>query len=280
MSNILIADAGSTKTDWSLIDTQSEVILRTRTSGINPVTSDSETICEGLSLLDHRVINSEIQKIYFYGAGCLSDIHKTIVSNCLKHIWKDTEIHVYPDILGACRALFKNGSGIACILGTGSNTCLFEDGAMQSQIPSLGYVLGDEGGGVSLGKRLLNGIYKRQFSEIITKKFHNKYNFTVSDIVERVYRNSNPQSFIASFSRFISENLEYPEIQNLVLEEFDSFFIKNIIPYGIKMPLGFVGSIAWNYEKELRDIATTYGFEITKILKEPIKGLEHYYTRK
>lgn len=283
MSYILIADAGSTKTDWSLLSKEEpKNLTRIKTKGLNPALQTFTELRDIISSARSQLKPVHVSEIYFFGAGCVSNHQQNLVKMAFQDLWENTVMTIESDMVGAAKALFGDGSGIACILGTGSNTCLFENGKITKQIPSLGYILGDEGSGVSLGKSLLNNIFKQQLPYYLIDEFQNQYNLSVAELIRRVYRTPMASAYIASFSQFIQNHIQSPEIHQLVVNEFDSFFTKNILPYGntVSTKIGFVGSIAYNYEKQLKESANKFDLQIERILKEPISSLEIYYSNK
>lgn len=278
MKGILIADAGSTKSDWSLINDR---IIRFRTPGINPLQMSPEEIITILFSVREEFKGLPIHQIKFFGAGCIKSVELKMKQLLSTTFPKAKNIETGSDILAAAKALFGKSDGIACILGTGSNTCLFEKGNIIAQIPSLGYVLGDEGGGVSLGKRLINGIFKLQFTPDITKKFEDKYHISVEDLIENVYKQPMPSAYLANFSSFLLENIHEPQIINLINQEFDNFFVKNIFPYKEFSPemntLGFIGGIAFSLREFIYKIAEKYEYKISDIIPKPMPALEKFY---
>lgn len=282
MKKILIADAGSTKTHWSLLTEETGTPVGISTAGINPAHDTPEAVAAKLRDLQNHEDFRRIDEIYFYGAGCATDALKQTLKDALKEALGAEKIVVESDLLGAAIALFGASDGIACILGTGSNTGLYSGGKIISKIPSLGFILGDEGGGVALGKVLLNGIFKRQLSPETISKFEREYNLSLDTLIEKVYRQPKPAPFIASFSPFLLENIGSEEIRNLLKNEFKDFFKKNILSYkdyeGYKV--GFVGSIAYNFKDILIETASEYRLEISNIISQPIHGLEKHYLGK
>ena len=280
MKDILIVDAGSSKSDWSLIKETGEIV-RFKSQGINPVQQNKELIYNIIShvfnLIDYKSISLEIK---YFGAGCIGNKQKKFISDTLNSIWGTKDIKVNSDIMAAGISLFGLGSGIACILGTGSNTSLYNHGELISCIPSLGYILGDEGSGAALGKRLINAVYKKILPQNIIDDFNHQYNLNIEDIIHRVYKENSASAFLASFSTFIHNNLEVSDIKDLVLQEFDLFFQRNVIPYfkGSEYEVGFVGSVAFHYSALLLETASKYNIKITKILKAPINSLENFYS--
>lgn len=280
MGYVLIADAGSTKTDWSLIEPGRGNVVRIKGTGINPIQQTEKEILDAVepikSLLDIDLVSS----VYFYGAGCLGERQIEKIGFILNSIFKGAKIHIDSDIKAACIALFANKSGIVSILGTGSNTCLYKEGIIESKIPSLGFILGDEGSGVALGKLLLNSVFKRQLDSDLISKFNNKYQLKLEILLENIYQSRQAGAYMASFVPFLSENIENCEIKELIENAFDEFFKKNILPYNSDLKLGFVGSIAYIFQNSLRKTAEKYQLEISDIFKTPMPNLEQYYIHK
>ena len=279
---ILIADAGSSKTQWSFLNEEAIEPIRIQTAGVNPAHDSIEYIKKIIKEIKPKLKDYQIQRIYFYGAGCASFELKSLITTILKEELDCENVVVESDLLGAAVALFGNSSGVACILGTGSNTGLYNNGKIEPQIPSLGYILGDEGGGVALGKTLLNGIFKKNFSHELIDKFQEEYHLSIEQVIIKVYREPKPAAFIASFCPFIYQNLENLEIKNMVEQQFDIFFQKNIMPYSLteNYKLGFIGSVASNFSDLLKKSADKYKLKIHKIISNPIIELEKYFMAK
>ena len=282
MDYILIADAGSSKTDWSLIPERGCTTFRFQSNGINPAICSDEDIINTLTQVKRNIESKSIKYIYFFGAGCATDRLKTKISKALNNVFGISNVFVESDLIGASIALFGDTEGITCILGTGSNTGLYSKGKIIKHIPTLGYILGDEGSGVALGKRLLNSVFKRQLPEIIIKKFEQEFNLSVSEILNEVYCKTNPSQFIASFSPFLLNNIDSFEVKELVKTEFENFFTKNILPYGdlSSYKIGIVGSIGYNYQEIIKEIAKQNDLEISLIIQKPITYLEKYYSER
>ncbi|MCH5229725.1 MAG: ATPase [Muribaculaceae bacterium] len=281
MRKLLVIDAGSSKTDWSVIE-ETGKIERWKSEGINPLLAPSELISHIIENTVAKINKKQFEAIYYYGAGCLDEKQKNIIQNILKSVLYSDQIHVNSDMLGIAKALYHDGNGIAAILGTGSNTCLFENGKITDKIPSLGFILGDEGSGASLGKRLITYVYKKQLPHEVIKSFHREFPFSIEEIIERVYRQPVPSAFLASFAPFILRNSDNTSISNLILEEFESFFKKNILPYktGYEVPVSFAGSIAFYFNIFIREVAKNNNIVISNIIKDPMPELEKYYYKK
>jgi N-acetylglucosamine kinase-like BadF-type ATPase len=276
----LIADSGSTKTTWILLeqDTVKETI---GTSGLNPYFHDSESVEAVLRAdLIPFVVEDNIREVHFYGAGCSTEYNNSMIRDAILHFFRKAEVHIYHDILGAARALFGQGKGIACILGTGCNSCFFDGTSLYSKVDSLGYLFGDEGAGSYLGKLFMSAYLKKELPEELRASFDKQYGFTLEDILNSLYNKPSPNKFLASFSLFLSPNREHPFVKTLIERSFLDFFKAHIEKYeGYNTyPIGFIGSIAFIYRDILSEIARKEGITISRILPSPIEGLVDYHT--
>lgn len=280
-NNLLIADAGATKTDWFFLSANSLSPLFFQTKGINPVQNSPEEIFNIFTQVKETVRTNHLNYFFFYGAGCFADFSDKLY-NLIIDIFNVEKLEVASDMIGALLALFGDSNGIACILGTGSNSCC-KDSQNLFKIPSLGYIIGDEGSGSALGKRLINGVFKKQFSEKIITSFNERYNLNVEDLILKVYKSTRPAQYLASFTEFISDNITDDEIFQMVKTEFCLFFQKNVIPYGNitkQIEIGFVGSLAYHFSSCLEEAAALMDLKISKILKSPLPELSKYWVNK
>lgn len=275
----LIADSGSTKTSWKLIS-PSGVSKDIKTSGINPFFRTEEDICQELEKYLLPETGTDIQQIYFYGAGIVNAEKGDIVRRALNHIYTSATIEAHSDVLGAARALFGHQPGIACILGTGSNACLFDGEKIVQGISPLGFILGDEGSGAVMGRKLLGDYFKEAMPAPLRDEFSKRYNLTREEALNRVYRSEKPNQFLAQFIPFLSEHENSAYCQGLVQQSFMEFFERNVakLPKYTSYPIGFIGSVAWHFSQILNNTASYFGFEQTMIIKDPIDGLEKYYS--
>ncbi len=279
---ILIADSGSTKTDWRLID-ENKKIHQYATQGINPYFQSSDEIAaiiqkELIPQLESQ-ISHPISHIYFYGAGCSAFSKKEIVKNALAQNFPAAEIEVNSDLLGAARALCGSKPGIAAILGTGSNTCYYDGKNIAENISSLGFILGDEGSGAHIGKTFIQAYLNKEMPEDLAARFHEKYKLNLDDILDAVYKKPMPNRFLASFSRFIYQNLKEQFVIDLAAGCFEQFFDKHICKYKNhrEMQLSCTGSVAFYYSNILRAVAAKKNISIDKIIETPIAGLTLYH---
>ena len=278
---ILIADSGSTKTDW-ILTTAENSILEVETMGINPVRDSRDAIFDNIKnqLFPQLPPKHQICQIHFYGAGCIDPYKKNVEEILADVFGSTTKITVESDLLGAARALCGNQAGIACILGTGSNSCLYDGKKIVSNTSPLGYILGDEGSGAFLGKTLVGNILKKIFSQKIQDRFFEKYNLTPSIIINKVYRESMPNRFLASLVPFLAEHKEEPEIHDMLVWAFRQFFARNVKAYGHpEMEINCVGSIAFHFENEIKDAAAKEGLKMGKILQKPARDIADFHRK-
>ena len=282
-AKILIADSGSTKTDWVVVERGSDGRLsheHWQTQGLNPVLmsdGDMSGVLHDELLPQVPGLKEEVREVFFYGAGVRPDMVQPM-EQVLAGVFRAADAHAASDLLGAARALCGHGEGIACILGTGANSCLFDGEQIVANTPALGFILGDEGGGAALGKRFLNAIFKGLLPARLRDEYLQATGLTLADIIRRVYREPMPNRFLASTSTFVAKHVEEEQVRLLVVENFRQFFTHNIVAYGRRdLPVSFVGSIAHYYEPLLRQAAETEGFEVGKIVKSPIDALCDYH---
>lgn len=278
----LIADSGSTKAAWKLIENSGQIKDIT-TSGINPFFRSEDDIFIDLekSLLPETGI--EVTEIYFYGTGIINAEKGDIIRKALNRIYPKASIETHSDVLGAARALFGSNPGIACILGTGSNVCLYDGIEITGGVSPLGFILGDEGSGAVMGRKLLGDYFKEVMPLYLRESFTKRYNLTREEALNRVYRSEKPNQFLAQFTPFLSEHANSAYCQELVHRNFMEFFERNVIHIQdyTNYPIGFVGSVAYYFSQILNNAASYFGFDETTIIKDPIEGLEAYYkTRK
>lgn len=287
---MLICDCGSTKAEWALLDGEN-VVKRFITNGFNPNFTDNETIKNIIGEARDVIDNQDVGKICFYGSGCGSEANQNKVAMILAIVFKINDIEVYPDTLGACHALFGNKSGIACILGTGSNACVYDGEKITESIVSLGYMIGDEGSGCHIGKRIVHDYFLGLMPEDLRKKFDEKYHLDRESFLKRVYQGEQPSRYLAEFTKFAAENIENQYFIKLVGESFEMFCLSEIyspevnafaslrspLPAVDRNDVGFVGSIAYIFKDILLQVLANHNISCTKILKNPMDGLIEYY---
>lgn len=279
---ILLADSGSTKTDWGLVE-NGKLVKRLRTSGMNPFQMSEEAITEEIKThLVPELPGIVLDEVHFYGAGCTKE-KQPIVERALRaNLTINGECEVASDMLGAARGICGHKPGIACILGTGSNSCSYDGKNLVKNVSPLGFILGDEGSGAVLGKLLVGDVLKNQMPEAITKRFFEKYKLTSAEIIDRVYRQPKPNTFLASFVPFLEENIDEPKIYNLVKESFRSFLRRNVMQYDgwQTLPIGFNGSIAKIYKKPLLEALEEEGMHLGRIIQVPMEAMVEYHVEK
>ena len=275
---IVIADSGSSKTDWLFLSSENEFSINS--SGINPFFQQTEEIYATLSTTFKTVEKAEVSKVFFYGAGCIKDKTDYIVADALKKLFTNALVFVEDDILGAARALLGKSSGIACILGTGTNSCLYNGSEIVDKVPTLGFILGDEGSGAYLGKLFINDYFKRAIPEDLKQKMESELHLELADVLNAVYRQEYPSRYLAKFSAFLGINRNHIYVQNLIKRSFTDFFYKNIERYNDykNYSVNFVGSIAYHYSDLLKEVAFNRNIKIGNIIDKPIEGLKKYHS--
>lgn len=280
MKNKLIADAGSTKVEWALLNSKGDVETTFISDGLNALLASPDEVGSSLKGVATRLPSHVVvEEIHYYGAGCATDSICSKMKEQLGAYWPDADLNVFSDLFGAARSLFGKKKGIACILGTGSNSCLYDGNNIVNQIPSLGYILGDEGSGAALGKRLISDAFKNQLPESVRDKFLDAYGLTLPIILDKLYRSPSPNKFLASFVPFLRENLWNPYIYSLVLKELTKFVRRNVAMYkgAHSLEVSFTGSIAYHFAKILREAAESQGYRVTSISETPMGGLIDYH---
>ncbi|PRY07833.1 N-acetylglucosamine kinase-like BadF-type ATPase [Pontibacter ummariensis] len=276
---ILIADSGSTKTDWRVMDAsgvQEQVI----TAGINPQYLESSqiyTIFEGELLPNLKEKNPTA--IYYYGAGCSSSEPNLRVEQALQKAFPNSTAHIDHDLLAAARALCGHQPGIACILGTGSNSCLYDGKNIIDNVPSLGFLIGDEGSGAYLGKMLVRAYLYRELPPELATSLKNTYNLTKESVLRSVYGSDMPSTYLATFAKFCYDKRKNPVIHAMIYESFSDFFERHVCKYEgfTELPVNFVGSIAYHFSDTLQQVAKKFGVRIGTIITSPSEGLILYH---
>lgn len=274
----LIAESGSTRTEWALVDGD-YIVEHVFTEGINPFFQSRREISRSVRLeLPDSFFKKRFEQVFFYGAGCSSEDKKSILGASLVAQFK-SPIQVESDLLAAARGLLQNEPGIACILGTGSNSCFYDGDKIVKHVQSLGYVLGDEGSGAVMGKKFLADCLKELAPKELIEAFYDKFRITSDDALEYVYNRTFPNRFLSTFSYFLFEHLNDDYVYNLVCQNFREFFVRNVMQYDyLNNPIHFVGSVAYNYSDVLRGVAKELGFGIEKIVETPMAGLIDFHT--
>ena len=277
---ILIADSGSTKTDWVCISADNSTQpIEAHTVGLNPFHMSDNEIRDVLSHdLLPQLGHIQISDVYFYGSGVRPEVEER-VAGLLREFFPDAEhIQAHSDLLGAARALCGRTWGVACILGTGANSCVYDGEKIVHNTPALGYIIGDEGSGAVLGKHLIHDLYTGVLSHHMRIMFEQEMHMNLSDIIDKVYRQPQANRFLASLSEFIHRHLDDDGIRDMVYGAFSDFANLHLSRYGRReLPVSFVGSIAWHYQTQLSLVLQTLGFHVGTILKSPLEGLITYH---
>ncbi len=278
---ILIADGGSTKVDWIALNESKKEVFSTQTLGLNPnVISKKKLLTIIENCTDLKEYRKSIKKIYFYGAGCGTETAKSILNEVLNNFFSaTTNIVVKEDILGAVYASAKNKKAIVCILGTGSNSCYFNGKNLKYISPSLGYSIMDEASGNYFGKKLLRDFFYKKMPTEIADNFEKEFNLNPDFIKQNLYQNENQNRYLASFAKFMYLYKDTPYIKKLVKKGFKKFFNFHVLAYNKnkKIPVYFIGSIAFYFKDILQDVASKNNIEITNIIEKPINNLIEYH---
>jgi len=278
MQTILIADSGSTKCEWCLlINGKKKKII---TPAISPYFVSQEEILKILTKeLLPKLKNTAIQAVYFYGTGLLDLNNVKSMKQVLTQLFTKAAIEVNHDLMGAARALCGTSKGIACILGTGSNSCYFNGKKIEKNSPGLGFILGDEGSGAYLGKKVIQYYLYKTFDEDLKNRFEKRFNETHESILFNVYKKPLPNRYLATFALFLSENRGHFMIENIIEDGLNDFFFTHLNKYkeSWTKPIHFIGSIAFGFRDVLNELCNDYELELGKVLKTPMPGLIEYH---
>lgn len=277
---ILIADSGATKCEWSLAETRkkSKTVF---TQGISPYFLNTPQI---EAIIRNELVpglkNRAVDAVFYYGTGCANPANAKLVKKAITNVFPGIEVQVTHDLFAAARALCGREKGIACILGTGSNSCYYNGQKIVKNSPGLGYVLGDEGSGAYLGKKVLQYYLYNTFDEELRFKFEAKYKGINSvEILENIYKKPFPNRYLATFTLFLAENRGHYMVENIVEDGLNDFFFNHLCKYGEswKLPIHFTGGVSWAFRDSVTDLCHSYEFELGQILKNPMEGLIKYH---
>lgn len=274
----LIAESGSTRTEWALVE-DNHLVQRVFTEGLNPFFQTRREISRSVRLgLPESFFKKKLDQVYYYGAGCSSYEKKNILGASLVAQFK-TPIQVESDLLAAARGLFKCEAGIACILGTGSNSCFYDGKIIVKNVKAAGYILGDEGSGAVLGKLFLADLLKGLAPKELANEFHEKFRISVNDVMESVYNLPFPNRFLGTIAYFLGDYMDNEYVYNLLTNNLRSFFNRNVCQYDyINYPIRFVGSLAYAYPDILQEVAQEFGVEIDVMEETPMNGLIEFHS--
>lgn len=277
---ILIADSGASKTDWRMLG-QNGAIEQAQSIGYNPYYQPIEQFDKEVREVLVPQVKHPVKKIFYYGTGCSSDKNRKMIRTALERYFTDAHIEVWHDLLAAARALCGEDPGIACILGTGSNSCYYDGVRIVENVTSLGYVLGDEGSGAWMGKKIVADYLRKDLPEKLWDHFKKRFPMDRDEILSRVYSQEMPSRFLGSFSHFIFQHLNEPYCYKLVYNGFSEFMEKNVMRYERynELKVHFVGSVAFYFSDILRQVANDKGITLKNILESPIAGLTLYHNK-
>jgi N-acetylglucosamine kinase-like BadF-type ATPase len=279
---ILIADSGSTKCDWALIDDKGARLGDFQTMGLNPYFHNPDVIEEALKANSELYnIAGDVKNIYFYGAGSSTDEMCAIMRTGLERVFKNADILVDHDLLGSAMSTYDGEPCIACILGTGSNSCYFDGKEVYEEVPSLAYILGDEASGSYFGKILLQEYFYKKLPADLAKAFEDFHAPSKDEIISRVYREPNANVYLASFMKFIGQHSDHPHVKNWVTKGMVHFIEIHVKCYANwnQVPVHFVGSIGHYFHDCLEKAAAQTGIRLGRIVRKPIDGLVDYHVR-
>lgn len=271
----LIIDAGSTKMEWILLD-GNIVKQRLYTEGFNPNYSDRQCLvemCRGASL------PNGIQSIHYYGTGCGNEQNCQTIKEVFQNQFPDADIHVTHDLMAACHAVLGHERGVACILGTGSNSCLYDGESIIEKAVSLGYLVGDEGSGMHIGREVVRAYFYDFMPDDLRIKFDAEYHLALKDFIQRLYHEGQPSKYLATFAKFAGEHQNHPFIRDLVKGCFKAFIEAFILRYEDckSLKISFVGSVAFHFQDILKESFAEYGLTLGKVMQVPAEGLIKYY---
>jgi N-acetylglucosamine kinase-like BadF-type ATPase len=275
----LITDSGATKAEWCLLNNGERKILFTQ--GISPYFLNTDEIAELVTKeLAAKISNVTVEHIYYYGTGCSNIENAKSIKKALSRVFAKAQVNVNTDLMAAARAVCGHEKGIACILGTGSNSCYYNGKNIVKNSPGIGYVLGDEGSGAYLGKKVIQYYLYNTFDEDLRARFDAKFVTTTSEILDNVYKRPLPNRYMASFALFLAENRGHYMIENIIEDGLNDFFFQHLCKYNEvwKYPVNFVGSVAYGFKDVIEQLCQSYEFELGTVLKNPMEGLIKFHS--
>jgi glucosamine kinase len=275
----LICDSGSTKAEWCLLDGKKKKIVTTQ--GLSPYFLNTQQIQQVIeNELLPNIKNAIVAEVFFYGTGCSNPENVKSVKKAISSVFTKAKVAVDHDLMGAAKALCGRNKGIACILGTGSNSCFYNGKKIVKNSPGLGYVLGDEGSGAYLGKKVIQYFLYNTFDEDLMDRFNAKYDTNSVEILNNVYKQPLPNRYLASFVPFLIENRGHYMIENIIEDAFNDFFFNHVYKYRESwlMPINFVGSVAFGFKDVLKEMCSTYELQLGSVIKKPMDGLIKYHS--
>ena len=274
----LVADSGATKAEWCLLENGKTKKIFTQ--GISPYFLNSEQIAQLLeNELKPKIKKASVMEIFYYGTGCANPNNASLVKKAIKKNFPDATVNVTHDLVAAARALCGREKGIACILGTGSNSCYYNGKNIEKNSPGLGYVLGDEGSGAYLGKKVLQHYLYADFDSDLMARFDAAYTTTGVEILENVYKKPLPNRYLSGFARFLADNRGHVIIEKIIREGLNDFFVTHVCKYeeSSLLPINFTGGVAFGFQDVLRQLCQNYQLNLGKVLKNPMEGLVEFH---
>ncbi|WP_370898519.1 ATPase [Chryseobacterium gossypii] len=279
---VAIVDSGSTKTDWVILDDFKKVFLKTETIGFNPNFINRELIVPEIEK-NHSLttVRNSITKIYFYGSGCGVEKNCRTIMEELGKVFGNARITVREDLVAAAYAAYEGRPAIVCIMGTGSNSCYFNGKDIKIKLPSLGFLMGDEGSGSAIGKQLVRRFFMQKLPEDLHAEFESTYHLTIDEVLKNMYHTTRPNAYLADFNKFVVERKDHPYFQEMVYEEMINFFDYQVLPYeeSKEAEINFIGSIAYYYENILRSAAAELNLNVGHVVQKPIESLVDYHIK-
>lgn len=279
---VAIVDSGSTKSDWVILDEFKNVFLKTETIGFNPNFISKELIVPEIEKNKSLTsVRNSITKIYFYGSGCGVNKNRETIEEEVGKVFINANIVVKEDLMAAAYAAYNGKPAIVCILGTGSNSCYFDGENLKIKLPSLGFLMGDEGSGSAIGKQLVRRFFMQKLPQDLHVEFEDTYHLTIDEALKNMYHSSRPNAFLADFNKFVVERKNHPYFEEMVFEEMKNFFDYQVLPYeeAKNAEINFIGSIAYYYENILRSVAAELQLNVGHVVQKPIESLVDYHIK-
>ena len=277
---IAIVDGGSTKCDWVILENEGTEVLKTETIGFNPNIIKAELIAPEIE--NNQALtkfHDDIEHIFYYGSGCGTPENRLMVEREIQKVFPNAQVNIKEDLLAAAYAAYRGVPAIVCILGTGSNACYFNGETVKTELPSLGFLIGDEGSGSALGKQLVRHYFMKKLPPDLHQQFTEIYQLNIDDLLKNMYHNPRANAYMADFTRFIVDRKTHPYFQNFIYKELKNFLEFQVMPYEEcrESEVNFIGSIAYFFEDILRAAASDFHFKIGTVVQKPIESLVNYH---
>lgn len=279
---IAIVDGGSTKCDWVILENSGKISQKTESIGFNPNIINADLIPQEIEKNPHLfLIKNQLDYIYFYGSGCGTVENALLVETQLQKVFPYAKVTVKEDLTAAAYAAYNGKPAIVCILGTGSNSCYFDGESIRRDLPSLGFLIGDEGSGSALGKHLVRRFFMKKLPQDLHQEFVETYHLTIEDAIKNMYHNPRANAYLAEFNKFVVQRKQHPYFQNMVFDEMKNFFEYQVLPYeeAREAEINFIGSIAYYYEDILRAAAAELNLTVGHIVQKPIESLVKFHKK-